>query len=500
MKISIRIINVLSLAVFSYLSITGLRLMLFGNRLSLPEWLVWLQFIEFDYNTQLLHFYAGTALAGLLIIRISLRIISVKVERPEKQNSNTAVKWRSNFAFVIYLLLFLAIISGLLLYSEKTTDQLAYASLKNMHLISFWGVLLASVFYGIIQILQRDRDKNEHRISYRSKEGKRIWAALAAFILICTMAVWGVAEFVNTQLTLTSRRMNRNIVLDGYAGRREWYGIDSVLVALTGGDNFDNGSTNILIKSFRNRQHIYFLFQWRDNNRSYNRQLLKTNRGWIEQKSDSAITSMFGESVYFEDQLALSFHRSSSGCLESCHLGSSQQAGRHYTNGDTADVWMWRALSTNPVGEADDGWWAKAAGDSNGGMRFDNSAGGGYTSNLNREWDEPYFLSYHPALRYWIDMRSKYFMPYRSGLDIFEVGAIQPAVVTLPFMGDRGDIRVRGIWARGVWTVELSRAINTGSPFDMALTGTVWMSLASFDNSEKMHSYHFKPIKLIIEK
>ena len=85
-------------------------------------------------------------------------------------------------------------------------------------------------------------------------------------------------------------------------------------------------------------------------------------------------------------------------------------------------------------------------------------------------------------------------------LYIFEVGAIQPAVVTLPFMGDRGDIRVRGIWARGVWTVELSRAINTGSPFDMALTGTVWMSLASFDNSEKMHSYHFKPIKLIIEK
>lgn len=500
MKISVRIINVLSLAVFSYLSITGLRLMLFGNRLPLPEWLVWLQFIEFDYNTQLIHFYAGTALAGLLTIRIALRIISAGEKHSEKLNLNIAVKWLSNFAFVIYLLLFSAIISGLLVYSGKITGQLAHASLENMHFISFWGVLLVSVFYGVVKILQRDRDKNEHRISYRSKEGKRIWAALAVFILICTMAVWGVAEFVNTQLTLTSRRMNRNIVLDGRARTKEWYGVDSVLVALSGGDNFDNGSTNILIKSFRNRQHIFFLFQWRDKSRSYNRQLLKTNSGWIEQKSDSAITSTFGESVYFEDQLAVSFHRSSSGCLESCHLGSSQQAGRHYTNGDTADVWMWRALSTNPVGEADDGWWAKAAGDLTGGMRFDNSAGGGYASNLNREWGEPYFLSYHPAFRYWIDMRSKFFMPYRSGLDIFEVGAIQPAVVTLPFMGDRGDIRVRGRWARGVWTVELIRTINTGSPFDMALTGTVWMSLAPFDNSEKMHSYHFKPIKLIIEK
>ena len=495
MKISVRIINFLSFAVFSYLSITGIRLMLFGNRLPLPEWLLWLQTIEFDYNTQLLHFYAGTALAGLLTIRIALRIISVKEKHSEKLNLNIAVKWRSNFAFIIYLLLFLAIISGLLVYSGKITGQLAYASLKNMHLISFWAVLLVSVFYGVVHILQRD--KNEHRITYRSKEGKRIWAALAAFILICTMASWGVAEFVNTQVTLTSRRMNRNIVLDGHARTREWYGIDSVLVALSGGDNFDNGFTNILVKSFRNRQHIFFLFQWQDKSRSYNRQLLKTDSGWIEQKSDSSI---FGESVYFEDQLAVSFHRSSAGCLESCHLGNSQQAGRHYTNGDTADVWMWRALSTNPVGEADDGWWAKTAGDSNGGMRFDNSAGGGYASNLNREWGEPYFLSYHPAYRYWIDMRSKFFMPYRSGLDIFEVGAIQPAVVTLPFTGDRGDIRVRGRWARGVWTVELSRAINTGSPFDMAMTGTVWMSLAPFDNSEKMHSYHFKTIKLIIEK
>ena len=495
MKISIRIINALTFVIFSYLSITGIRLMLFDHRLPLPEWLVWLQTIEFGYNTQLLHFYAGIALAGLLIIRIALKIISPKERYSEKLNLGIAEKWRSNFAFVINLLLFSAIISGLLVYSGKITGPIAYASLKNMHLISFGGVLIVSILYGIVQFIQRDRSEN--RNTYRLKERRRIWAALAALILICTIVAWGAAEFVNTPMTLTSRKINRNIVLDGHARTIEWYGVDSVLVPVTGGDNFDNGSTNILVKSFRNRQHIFFLFQWQDKSRSYNRQLIKTDSGWIEQKSDS---SVFGESVYFEDQLAVSFHRSSSGCLQSCHLGNSQQAGRHYTNGDSSDVWIWRALSTNPVGEADDGWWAAAASDSSTGIRFDNSAGGGYASNLNREWDEPYFLSYHPAFRYWIDMRSEYFMPYRAGLDIFEVGAIQPAVVTAPFMGDRGDIRVRGNWANGVWTVELSRSLNTGSPFDIALMGTVWMSLAPFDNSEKMHSYHFKTIKLIIEK
>jgi len=492
LKISVRIINALTFVVFSYLSITGIRLMLFGSRMPLPEWL---QTMEFGYNTQLLHFYAGTALAGLLTIKIALRIISVKEKHSEKLNSGIAEKWRSNFAFVINLLLFSAIISGLLVYSEKINDQLSYASLKNMHLISFWGVLVVSVFYGIVQILQRDR--NENKITYRSNERKRIWAALAALILICTIVVWGAAEFVKTPMTLTIRKINRNIVLDGFSRTIEWYGVDSVTVPVTGGDNFDNSSTNILVKSFRNRQHIFFLFQWHDNSRSFNRQLVKTDSGWIEQKSDSSI---FGESVYFEDQLAVSFHGSSSGCLQSCHLGNSKQAGRHYTSGDTADVWIWRALSTNPAGEADDGWWAAGASDSSEGIRFDNSAGGGYTSNLNREWDEPYFLSYHPAFRYWIDISSKYIMPYRPGLDVFEIGAVQPAVVTSPFMGDRGDLRVRGNWANGVWTVEFARSLNTGSPFDIALMGTVWMSLAPFDNSEKMHSYHFKTIKLIIEK
>ena len=158
MKISIRIINALTYVVLSYLSITGIRLMLFGNRLPLPEWLVWLQTIEFGYNTQLLHFYAGLALAGLLTINLALRIISVKEKHLEKLNSGVAEKWRSNFAFVMNLLLYLAIISGLLVYSGKITGPLAYASLKNMHLISFWGVLVVSVIYGIVQIIKRDID------------------------------------------------------------------------------------------------------------------------------------------------------------------------------------------------------------------------------------------------------------------------------------------------------------------------------------------------------
>ena len=391
-------------------------------------------------------------------------------------------------------MIFLTVFSGLLVYSEEVTDPLMHATLENMHFVSFLGIVAVSIIYLLFRIFFRYRKV----ISTfdRPKSISSVWPSYIAAMLILILLAWTVSLFLQSPLTLTSRKINRNVVLDGHGHTIEWYGVDSVLVPVTGGDNFDNSSTNILVKSFRNRRYIFFLFRWQDNSRSFNRRLIKTDSGWIEQKSDSSI---FGESVYFEDQLAVSFHKSSSGCLQSCHLGSSKQAGRHYTNGDTSDVWIWRALSTNPVGEADDGWWAESADDSSAGIRFDNSAGGGYASNLNRDWDEPYILSYHPAFRYWIDMNSEYVMPYRPGLDIFEVGATQPAVVTLPFMGDRGDIRVRGNWANGVWTVELSRSLNTGSPFDISFFGTVWMSLAPFDNSEKMHSYHYKTIKLNIE-
>jgi len=91
-------------------------------------------------------------------MKIALRIISAKEKHSVKLNSNIAEMWRSNIALVINLLLFLAIISGLLVYSGKITNQLSYASLKNMHLISFWGVLAASIFYLVLNIYVRKKE------------------------------------------------------------------------------------------------------------------------------------------------------------------------------------------------------------------------------------------------------------------------------------------------------------------------------------------------------
>jgi len=237
--------------------------------------------------------------------------------------------------------------------------------------------------------------------------------------------------------------------------------------------------------------------QWPDPEPSFNRSLVKSNNGWLEVKSEF---NPFGESIYFEDQMALSFHDGNSNCAQSCHVGGNKISGLHYTKGDTADIWVWKAVSTNPAFEADDGWWGEKLNDSTGGRHFDNSPGGGYISNLNEEWDEPYFLPAHRAFENWIWMESDRYLPYRVSLDNYPAGAAIPGMLVSRMAGDRGDIYARGQWRNGLWTIELSRNKNTGSKFDVTLKNELWIGLAVFDNAEKKHAYHLKPIKFIVER
>ena len=75
-----------------------------------------------------------------------------------------------------------------------------------------------------------------------------------------------------------------------------------------------------------------------------------------------------------------------------------------------------------------------------------------------------------------------------------------PAVLVAPSVGDRGDVKARGFWRNGEWTVEFARRLSTGSPFDIAFRGELYLGVAPFDNAESKHAYHLKPIRLVIEQ
>jgi hypothetical protein len=114
-----------------------------------------------------------------------------------------------------------------------------------------------------------------------------------------------------------------------------------------------------------------------------------------------------------------------------------------------ADIWFWKARRTNPMGYADDKWQ---------GMLFE--------AGVNaRKIQSPQ----HGTLFFWRQgdagepaFEEKFFFEYKG--DILEKYAPrQPE-------GSRGDVRAKGRWSNGYWTLEFGRKLNTGHDDDVVFT------------------------------
>jgi hypothetical protein len=91
---------------------------------------------------------------------------------------------------------------------------------------------------------------------------------------------------------------------------------------------------------------------------------------------------------------------------------------------------------------------------------------------------------------------------YSETLDTYPVGTLLPNIVIEPFQGDRANIRAKARWANGRWTLEVRRALDTKSEFDVAFSTErpVYLTLATYNRSQTRHSEHIKPVQLTLEK
>jgi hypothetical protein len=409
---------------------------------------------------------------------------------------------RYSFTKKIFYLLALVVgavsfLSGVTLFNGLYVGSEGYTFMKLLHFYSFVFLVVFTVVHVVDVVISKGMWINE---IFFAEPGRGFFNAGA--FAAAALPAFGIGVFTYMVLsrpkTLVCKEQNRNIVVDGKAYDIEWLGVDSLVVQTGGGINFAGGSSQVTVKTFHNGQHIYFLLKWTDQTRSFNRHLIKTKDEWVEQASQ--YIDIFGESIYAEDKVALTFQRDRKGCLATCHVRTPEKMGLHYTDGDTVDVWEWMAVSTNPAGQATDGWWGVWADANMGGRHYDNIASGGYRSNLNEGWMQPYFLPQYGDWRAWIWIDAYDYEPYYEDKDTFSIGARIPAVLVAPATGDRGDVQARGRWYNGVWTVELARRLSTGSSFDAAFRGEWYLGIAPFDNAVSKHAYHLKPIRLVIEQ
>ncbi|MFC1874063.1 ethylbenzene dehydrogenase-related protein [Chloroflexota bacterium] len=290
-------------------------------------------------------------------------------------------------------------------------------------------------------------------------------------------------------------------VLDGQP-EALWDKASSITIPIAGGAN--SGSHEATLKSVYSGDSVYFLVQWTDPTESLYRM------PWQKQADGSwkhlTTSATHQENTNYEDKLAFIWNIDNSisgfneqGCMVTCHVGetpANSGFGSKYTAnpGEIGDIWHWKAVRTNPVGQSDDQYVDSMRYDkekaSGAGRHADPKDGGGYKNNLTEDKTLPAFgiKDNKPAPTYWIlDSEKESFSDasYKAGDEV-------PGIVVSPITGDRGDISAKGVYKDGKWTVELGRKLSTGSQYDVQyadLTKSYFFGVAVFDNAQVDHSW-----------
>ena len=256
--------------------------------------------------------------------------------------------------------------------------------------------------------------------------------------------------------------------------------------------------------------YIYFLVQYDDPTKSLERfpWVKQANGSWKQKlnKDDSG-----HENTYYEDKFAMLWNINSEkfvkrGCAALCHKNRGGKiagipdkvAARKFTakEGVTIDMWHWKGVRSNPVGQVDDQFIDHVKDpkvNRNWGRHGDKKTGGGYKNNFNKDKTGPAFMnsSSMADTKYMVVPSTKV-----AFKDTFSTGDVVPGITVSPFTGPRADITAKGVWANGKWTIEMKRKlVTTGDKSEIQdvqfkdMGKSYLFGVAMFDNSQINHVY-----------
>ncbi len=516
---------------------TGLRIAADAQE---PSWAAALGELWLQGTVSRWHAWAALALSVIVVAyvvflehaRLGARIALDGARRRALVAPDRRTRW-SAINVAIYWLAFIgllvAVASGALLYFADAL--LPYASVATVHQFVAWLILAYIVVHVFAQLALGGVHQLLKIFTPRTAYGT---AATVAFAI----AALGVAG-----IYLADRSMVRELVVKKTAtaptldGRTEdWTAIAPVAIHTVRGANLPGGETTVQVRVRHDGERLYALFEWPDATRSQKHlPLVKTAQGW------KVAQSAYGnndENDYYEDKFAVMLARSPElAGAGSSHLGPQPLAdkpavpfarGLHYTtDGSIADVWHWKSVRSGNAAmhQIDDNYFgpplpAEPGKRYTGGYTQDPKTGGGFRMNWEKYDDDtvkPLRLPKDPALlarlghvdldpnksddgEFWLALEDT--IPYSAEADTYPVGTVLPSVlVEGPFSGDRGDVLAVGRWRDGVWRLEVSRKLDTGSEYDTALKPgePVYLWVSVFDHLQTRHSQHLHPLRLVME-
>ena len=326
--------------------------------------------------------------------------------------------------------------------------------------------------------------------------------------------------------TLTSFKTSESIELDGIA-EIAWTKVPPLLVVLDKTlykpKKYEGIlKTEVSIRSLYDNDYIYFFVQWDDPTKSLEYQ------PWVKGADNTwqrlmDIDQTGHENTYYEDKLGIYWNINAEGfetkgCGIACHMADSEgkvahviqaSPGRKFTRleGETIDLWHWKAVRTGLAGQLDDQFV-----DSNidpvenkdWGKHGDHSTGGGYRDNITDDMTGPAM-----GTRLWNDVDGYAIGPNDQVLfyDTFKPGNRIASVLAEPFTGSRGDISAAAVWKDGRWSLEFKRKrVTSGENADIEdiqfsdLSKSYYFGIAVFDNSQINHLYSESVLRLNFEQ
>lgn len=252
--------------------------------------------------------------------------------------------------------------------------------------------------------------------------------------------------------------------IDGVAGDPEWGEPSTVSFTpvLAGG-----GPTEATIRAAYDHLFVYFQITWED---PTNTESIHKKEWTYDAESDTWSQSGNEDRVYLLWNIdAPDFDK---GCTVYCHVEWDIDSHMGTNNpGDTIDVWHWKAARTNPLGHADDKYWADLTKAKV--FYYDSGivertriadSGTGFDSG-NKESGLPIYMNKDdPGTNndFLLKDDAIAFNQNASWSD----GDTVPGYVLDEATGSNSDVEAMGQYSDGVWVVEFKRALYTGNPDD----------------------------------
>jgi len=219
---------------------------------------------------------------------------------------------------------------------------------------------------------------------------------------------------------------------------------------------------NVQIQALYSREELFVLLRWPDRTEDRDLGVWEMGpEGWAAKPGADDGIAILWESVGAKNE------EDPFRCQNACHMtevdvydgGTKMRMGMKTPDGQTMDLWRWRASVTGAFGLADD-------------MVID-SAG--------KRGDEGQVLPKE-------NRSAKTTGPGSVG-PLRVNGSVAPYYIIEAPVGRQGDVRAEGRWEDGWWHLLLRRALDTADPDDVAYSpgDRVPFSVSVFDNSFSEH-------------